>query len=212
MCGRYTVSGSDIAGLRRRFGLDERIEVRQRFNVAPGDDVVTVGPGGGALLRWGFLRDNAYTTINARAESLVERPTWRTALHEGRCLVIADGFYEWQRRAGGDGLHKQPYWITRADRRPFAFAGLASPWGTCAIVTTTATPELLDLHDRMPVMLDPALERRWLSPDTSADEALSMLRPFEDTAHVPVGTAVNDARYDGPACLDPAPPPPPTLF
>lgn len=209
MCGRYTVSGSDIAGLRQRFGLDESVEVRRRFNVAPGDDVLTVGPGGGTLLRWGFLKDSAYTTINARAESLVERPTWRSALHEGRCLVIADGFYEWQK--GPDG-RKQPFWITRADRRPFGFAGLASPWGTCAIVTTSSTPQLSDLHDRMPVMLDPALEARWLATDTSADEALTMLAPFPDTTHVPVGTAVNDARYDGPACLDPAPPPPPTLF
>lgn len=209
MCGRYTVSGSDVAGLRQRFGLDEGLEVRRRFNVAPGDDVLTVGSDGGRLLRWGFLRDSAYTTINARAESLVERPTWHTALHEGRCLIIADGFYEWQSTSGG---RKQPYWITRSDRRPFAFAGLASAWGTCAIVTTTATPDLADLHDRMPVMLDPGLEERWLAAETSADEALSLLTPFADTVHVPVGSAVNDARCDGPACLEPAPPPPPTLF
>lgn len=209
MCGRYTLAGADIPGLRLRFGLDERVEVRRRFNVAPGDPVLTVGAGGGALLRWGFLRDSAYTTINARAESLLERPTWRSALHEGRCLVIADGFYEWQRRADGS---RQPFWITRSDRRPFAFAGLASPWGSCAIVTTAATARLAPLHDRMPVVLDPALEARWLAEETGADEALAMLTPFEDTAHVAVGTAVNDARYDGPACLEPAPPPPPTLF
>jgi putative SOS response-associated peptidase YedK len=209
VCGRYTVAGSHPDELRARFGLDERVEIRQRFNVAPGDDVLAVTPRGGTELRWGFLRDNAYSTINARAESVAERPTWRTALAEGRCLIVADGFYEWRR--GADG-RKQPYWITRADRAPFAFAGLASPWETCAIVTTTATPRLTDLHDRMPVILPPDAEERWLDPDTSPEAAQELLVPFAETEHVAVGTAVNDARYDGPACLDPAPPPDPTLF
>ncbi|MCW2992055.1 MAG: response-associated peptidase [Solirubrobacterales bacterium] len=209
MCGRYTVSTGDLAGLRSRFGLDERVEVRRRFNVAPGDEVVAVTPAGGTLLRWGYLRDNAYTTINARAESLLDRPTWRTALTESRCLIVADGFYEWQKRPDG---RKQPFWITRADRAPFAFAGLASPWGTCAIVTTSATPELTDLHDRMPVILEPDAEEAWLAPQTAKEAAMDMLRPYAQTTHVPVGSAVNDARYDGPECLDPAPPPDPTLF
>ncbi len=161
MCGRYTLATGDLAGVRTRFGLDESLEVRQRFNVAPGDDVLAVTPEGGALLRWGYLRDNAFTTINARAESLTERPTWRAALHDGRCLVIADGFYEWRREPDG---RKQPFWITRTDHAPFAFAGLASPWGTCAIVTTAATPALAELHDRMPVILEPAEETAWLDP------------------------------------------------
>lgn len=209
MCGRYTVAGGDIAGLRARFGLDERVDIRRRYNVAPGDEILAVTPGGATLLRWGFLRDNAYTTINARVESLLDRPTWRNALGEGRCLVVADGFFEWQKRPDG---RKQPFWITRADHAPFAFAGLASPWGTCAIVTTTATDRLADLHDRMPVILEPDAEPAWLAPRTPEDRALSLLRPFEDTIAIPVGTAVNDAHYDGPACIEPAPPPDPTLF
>jgi putative SOS response-associated peptidase YedK len=209
VCGRYTLSTGDLGGVRSRFGLDERVDVRQRFNVAPGDEILAVTPAGGAQLRWGFLRDNAFTTINARAESLLERPTWRTALRDGRCLIVADGFFEWQ--AGADG-RKQPHWITRSDRAPFAFAGLASPWGTCAIVTTEATQRLAPLHPRMPVMLDPGAEEAWLSPDVGPGEAHTLLRSFEDTAAVPVGTAVNDARFDGPACLDPAPPPPLSLF
>lgn len=209
MCGRYTVSGSDIDGLRQRFGLDESVAVRRRFNVAPGDDVLTVTPEGGRELRWGFLKDSAYTTINARAESLLEKPIWRGAVHDGRCLVVADGFFEWQRMPDG---RKQPYWITRADRAPFAFAGLASPWGTCAIVTTRAAPSIAELHDRMPVMLDQDGEERWLSAGTSADEALALLRPFTAVDHMAVGMAVNDARRDGPECLAPAPPPAPTLF
>jgi len=197
VCGRYTIAGGDITGLRARFGLDERVEVHRRFNVAPGDEILAVTPAGGTMLRWGFLRDNAYTTINARAESLLDKATWRKALDDSRCLIVADGFYEWQKRPDG---RKQPFWITRTDRAPFAFAGLASPWGTCAIVTTAATEQLAPLHDRMPVILPPGAEQAWLAkPDTS------LLRPFEDTTALAVGTAVNDARYDGPACLEPAP-------
>src|SRR5690349_11921368 len=187
MCGRYSVSGSDIAGLRQRFGLDERVEVRQRFNVAPGDEVLAVRPDGGTLLRWGFLRDSAYTTINARAESVMERPIWRNALDGNRVLIVADGFYEWQKQPNG---RKQPFWITRADHAPFAFAGLASDWGTCAIVTTAAAPEIAELHDRMPVMLEQGAEDTWLAPRTSLDSVAALLRPYEDTVAVPVGAGV----------------------
>jgi putative SOS response-associated peptidase YedK len=209
VCGRYTLATGDLAGVRARFGLDERVDIRQRFNVAPGDEVLAVTRDGATLLRWGFLRDNAYTTINARAESLVGRPTWRAALREGRCLVVADGFYEWRREPDG---RKTPHWITRADHLPFAFAGLASNWGTVAIVTTGATAQLAELHDRMPVMLTPDAEQEWLAGRTSPEAATELLVPFDDTAAVPVGPAVNDARYDGPECLAPAPPPDPTLF
>src|SRR3954451_7007803 len=161
MCARYTLATGDLAGVRARFDLDERVELRRRFNVAPGDEVVAVTRDGGSLLRWGFLRDNAYTTINARAESLESRPTWRAALAESRCLVIADGFYEWRREPDG---RKTPHWITRADHLPFAFAALASNWGTVAIVTTAASPGLVELHDRMPVILPPDAEQPWLAP------------------------------------------------
>lgn len=209
MCGRFTLATADLGAVRQRFGLDERVELRRRFNVAPGDDVVAVTPAGGALLRWGYLRESAYTTINARAESLSQRPTWRQALRERRCLVLADGFYEW--RSEPDG-RRTPHWITRADRAPFAFAGLASPWGTCAIVTTAASERLASLHARMPVMLEPGEERAWLARATPQDELAGMLDGYEQTAAVAVGSAVNDARCDGPECLAPAPPPPAALF
>lgn len=204
MCGRFTVSTGALSGVRSRFGLDERVEVRQRFNVAPGDDVLAVTPAGGTLVRWGFLRDRALTTINARAESLLDRPTWSRALRDGRCLIVADGFYEW--KPGADG-RKQPYWITRSDHAPFAFAGLASPWGTCAIVTTAATERLAPLYPRMPVMLEQADEEPWLSGAVAPEQARALLRGYEETAAVAVGTAVNDARFDGPACLAPVPAP-----
>ncbi len=210
MCGRFTQAQTDVGAIRVRFGLDEGIEVRTRYNVAPGDDVLTVADGNaGALLRWGFLRDSAYTTINARAETLLERTVWRGPLDTARCLIVADGFYEWRKDAGG---RKQPFWIARGDRAPFAFAGLASPWGTCAIVTTAATDRLVDIHPRMPVMLGQEAEEAWLDREIGAAEAHQLLDAYEDTIAVPVGHAVNDARYDGPGCLEAAPEPPPTLF
>jgi putative SOS response-associated peptidase YedK len=208
VCGRYTQTIDDGPALRMRFGLGASVPVRPRWNVTPGDEVLTAGRDGGELRRWGFLRDSAYTTINARAETLMARPIWRTALDEGRCLIVADGFYEWHAENG----RKQPYWIARADRAPFAFAGLASPWGTCAIVTTAATERLAGLHARMPVMLDQGAEQAWLSPELGAAEVHALLGGYEDTIAVPVGPAVNDARFDDPACLAPAPEPPPTLF
>src|SRR3954466_2567715 len=147
--------------MRGRFLLGEALEVRQRFNVAPGDDVVTVttskeGDPRGELLRWGLVPFWAkdpkvgYKMINARAETVAEKPAFRDALKTRRCLVVADGFYEWQPRpdlgAGGWGARKQPFHITRADGAPFAFAGLWASWHgagdealrTCTIITTAA--------------------------------------------------------------------------
>ncbi len=137
-----------------------------------------------------------------------------------RCLIVADGFYEWQAREGGP---KQPFHVTRTDRAPFAFAGLWSVWArgtadelrTCTIVTTAANVRLAPVHPRMPVILDPELEGEWLDPATRPDRALALLHGLGavETALRPVGTAVNDARYDGPACLDdPAPPAQAVLF
>jgi putative SOS response-associated peptidase YedK len=225
MCGRYTLAGTEPFDLRARFPLGDHVEVRRRFNVAPGDDVVAVttsreGAPRGELLRWGLVPHwagdarSGYKMINARAESLAERPAYRDAFRNRRCLVLADGFYEWQARPG---MPKQPWWITRADGAPFAFAGLWSTWRdgeaslrTCAIVTTRASPSLLELHDRMPVILPPHTEAAWLDPGAEPDELRELLVPLPDSASSrrPVGPAVNDARCDGPECLDPPPPEP----
>jgi putative SOS response-associated peptidase YedK len=233
VCGRYTLATPDPGALRARFPLGERVEIRRRFNVAPGDDVVTVttdreGAPRGEVLRWGLVphwatdAQSGYKMINARAETIAERPAYRDAFRTRRCLIVADGFYEWQPRPG---LPKQPWWITRSDGAPFAFAGLWAIWHgpedavlrTCAIVTTHASPLLRELHDRMPVILPPSAETLWLDPGAAAGELMELLLPFPDdqTARRPVGTAVNDARFDGPECLDPpqgGESPPPTLF
>jgi putative SOS response-associated peptidase YedK len=224
VCGRYSLATPAQNDLRARFGLGESLEVRQRFNVAPGDDVLTVttskeGEPRGALLRWGLVphwaKDPAtgFKMINARAETVAERPAYRDALRTRRCLVVADGFYEWQTREGAPAkARKQPWHVTRGDGAPFAFAGLWAIWHgagdevlrTCTIITTDANDTLRDVHDRMPVILpDQAAEEAWLDHGTPPPVLAELLAPLPDalTARRAVGPAVSDARYDGPDCL-----------
>jgi putative SOS response-associated peptidase YedK len=210
MCGRFTLAGANPAELRARFPLGESIEIRERFNVALGDDFVAVtttkeGKPRGELLRWGLVphwaedERTGYKMINARLETIHERAGFRDARH---CLIVADGFYEWEQLP----TRKQPWWVTRADGRAFAFAGLwttrrredGSQLRSCSIVTTAAFPSIEHIHDRMPVILTPSGEEPWLhsgEPPRGVIEGELKL-----TA---VGNAVNDARHDEPDCLDP---------
>jgi putative SOS response-associated peptidase YedK len=230
MCGRYSLATPAGNDLRSRFMLGESLEIRQRFNVAPGDDVVTVttsqeGEPRGELLRWGLVPFWAkdpkvgYKMINARSETVAEKPAFRDALKTRRCLVVADGFYEWQPRTDRSG--KQPFHVTRADGAPFAFAGLWASWHgddghggdhairSCTIITTDANDKLRDIHDRMPVILpDAAAEQAWLEHGTPPELLPELLLPLPDdlTARRAVGPAVGDARHDAPDCLDDAPP------
>jgi putative SOS response-associated peptidase YedK len=225
MCGRSTLAGPDPSALRERFALGDRIAVRRRFNVAPGDDVVAVttdrdGTPRGDVLRWGLVpswardpRSLGLKLINARAETMATNGAFRGAFERQRCLVVADGFFEWERRPGRP---KQPYWVTRADGAPFAFAGLWTSWRgddgveplrTCAIVTTTPSAGIAHIHDRMPVMLEPGAEEVWLDHATPPGALRALCVPCDATATVAVGPAVNDARHDEPDCLrwaDPA--------
>ena len=216
MCGRYTLAGTTPDQLRERFPLGESVEIRRRFNVAPGDDVLAVvmrdGAPRGALLRWGLVPPWAddpkvgFKMINARAETVAEKPAYRDAFQRRRCLVIADGFYEWQR----DGA-RQPFHVQRSGGEPFAFAAIGSAWKdprgewlrSCSIVTTTANELVAPIHPRMPVILEPTDESVWLDPETPAERAQELLRPLPVglTRVRPVSKAVNDARYDGPECL-----------
>jgi putative SOS response-associated peptidase YedK len=219
MCGRFTLAQTDPSQLRVRFPIGERLEVRRRYNVAPGDDVLAVvrreeSHPEGALLRWGLVpywakdpREMAVKTINARAETIAERPAYRDAFARRRCLIVADGFYEWS--AG------TPHWITLEDGGPFAFAGLWATWRpkgddeveplrSCSIVTTAAADAVRDLHDRMPVILAAGSEDAWLDPATPEAELHELLAaPATRLANRPVSRAVNDARHDEPDCLDP---------
>jgi putative SOS response-associated peptidase YedK len=241
VCGRYSLATPAGNDLRARFALGEALEVRQRFNVAPGDEIVAVttskdGEPRGSLLRWGLVPFWAkdvkvgYKMINARAETIAEKPAFRDALETRRCLIVADGFYEWQSIPGRP--RKQPWHITRTDGAPFAFAALWAIWHggdgdeplrSATIITTEANQRLADIHDRMPVMLpDQAAEDAWLAHETPRELLGELLVPLPDalTARRAVGPAVSDARHDGPDCLDDADPdaeatdgaPAPTLF
>jgi putative SOS response-associated peptidase YedK len=231
VCGRYTLANPNPAEVRTRFRLAESVEVRRRYNVAPGDQVLAVttnreGVPRGESLRWGLVPswakkpETGLKMINARVETVAERPAFRRAFERYRCLVIADGFYEWRPTPGAP---KQPFHITRADGGVFAFAGLWSIWyapdgaqlRTCAILTTTANTAIAVLHDRMPVILAPDAEAEWLELATPAARVAEILRglPAQETALQPVGMAVNDARCDGPECrAPPLPDPQATLF
>jgi putative SOS response-associated peptidase YedK len=219
VCGRYTLAAPDPASLRARFGIGESVQVRRRYNVAPGDDVLAVttdraGTPRGELLRWGLVPtwakrpDTGLKMINARVETVSERPAFRRAFERFRCLIPADGFYEWRPTPGGP---KQPFHITRADGEPFSFAGLWSIWHgpeeatlrTCTVLTTAANSAIAPLHDRMPVILASDHEDEWLDTSTPADRLDTILSglPAQRTALAEVGFAVNDARYDGPECL-----------
>ena len=221
MCGRYSLATPNPADVRARFPIGESVEIRRRYNVAPGDEVLAVttdreGNPRGELLRWGLVPtwakspDTGLKMINARVETVAERAAFRSAFERYRCLIIADGFYEWQRQAARP---KQGFHITRSDGGVFAFAGLWSIWHddqnegntlrTCTILTTAANPTIASLHDRMPVILAPGNESAWLEqsrPTESLRDLLAGLNAAE-TAVRPVGPAVNDARYDGPECL-----------
>jgi putative SOS response-associated peptidase YedK len=224
MCGRYSLAASDPFDVRARFPIGESVEVRRRYNVAPGDEVLAVtadkqGHPRGELLRWGLVPswsespDTGLKLINARVETAAERPAFRRAFERYRCLIIADGFYEWRPGAGGKGFPKQPFHIARADGELFSFAGLWSIWHggdgstvrSCTILTTAANAAIASLHDRMPVILAARDESAWLDTSTPPGALGDILGglPATETGLTEVGLAVNDARYDGPECLAP---------
>ena len=221
MCGRYTLATPNPAEVRGRFPIGETVDVRRRYNVAPGDEVLAVttdkeGRPRGELLRWGLVPswakqpNTGLKMINARVETVGERPAYRRAFERYRCLIVADGFYEWRRLPTGT---KQAFHIARADGGLFAFAGLWSIWHgedgqtlrTCTILTTAANTAIAPLHDRMPVILAPEAESAWLEPADSPERLRRLLGGLDPdgTGLRPVGPAVNDARYDGPDCLAP---------
>ena len=220
MCGRYTLTDPDPRLLRFRFGLTEAAEIDQqpRYNVAPTDPVLAVrlnqqGELQPGILRWGLIPHYAdpetfeRLLINARAETVAEAPAFRDAFQTHRCLIVADGFYEWRAEETG----KKPVWITRPSREPFAFAGLwaaarrsdGSDLHSCAIVTCEPGEVVAPIHDRMPVILDHDAEPVWLDPEESAQELQDLLIPADELLVTEVSDAVNDVRQDGPALIEP---------
>ena len=221
MCGRYSL-GITPDEVERRFGFAELVETRippvpPRWNVAPSQQVpIVVERVGGRTLqlaRWGFrptwMRDEGKRppSINARAETLLERPMFRGALGKGRCILPADGFYEWAPVPGAKV--KQPWHFRLRDGGLFGFAGLYAGQGdeaTCAIITTSANELLAPIHNRMPVILDPEDEALWLDPDvTDPSAALPCLRPYpaELMEGYTVASLVSSVRNDGPELVRP---------
>ena len=220
MCGRYTLTDPDPRLLRFRFGLTESAEIEQepRYNVAPTDPVLVVrlnseGVREPGVLRWGLIPHRAdpdsfdRLLINARAETVAEASAFRDAFLTHRCLILADGLYEWRAEETG----KKPVWITRPSHEPFAFAGLwaaakrpdGSSVHSCAIVTCEPGEVVAPIHDRMPVILDQDAEPAWLDPDTSPDQLQALLVPTDKLAVTDVSDAVSDVRQDGPALIEP---------
>ena len=220
MCGRFTQI-TDPQLLAERFGIELPGAPDPRYNVAPSQHVLGIKHRDGvrqiAIIRWGLVPSWAkdpkigFKMINARAETVAEKPAYRTLLRRSRCLILADGFYEW--RVDPDGV-KRPVHFTLASGEPFAFAGLRAYWRdaesgeeieSCTIITTTANDLVAPVHDRMPVILPRALEEVWLSPEVEAPEAANLLLPYAARLMhaADASTLVNSAKNNGPELLDP---------
>jgi putative SOS response-associated peptidase YedK len=221
MCGRFTLR-TPASELVEIFRLVRSMEVSPRYNIAPTQPVAAVrerptGRREMIPLHWGLVpwwskdRHGAARMINARSETVATRPAFRNLFRSHRCLIPADGFYEWQKTAGRS---KQPYFISLRDGRPFAFAGLWDRWQgadssvleSCTILTTDTNDLLRELHDRMPVILNSEDYDRWLSPESGDPEqpnALLAPYPSERMQLWPVSTVVNNARNDAPDCIRP---------
>jgi putative SOS response-associated peptidase YedK len=219
MCGRFTLR-APAAAVRDFFPLfDVPEDLEARYNVAPTQAVLTVRAGEGGKqewvrLRWGLVPAWAddpsigNRLINARSETAASKASFRSAFRGRRCLVLADGFYEWQKLPGG----KQPFYFRLRDGRPFAFAGLwerwekgAKPLETCTLLTTDANELVRPVHDRMPVILPPAAFGPWLDAATAPPDLQALLAPYpaEGMTGHPVSARVNNPRNEGPLCVAP---------
>lgn len=216
MCGRYTLR-TPPADWAPTFDVEPPPDLQLRFNIAPTQEAPIVrldaeGRREAVLARWGLIPSWAddpsvgSRMINARCETAATLPAFRQAFERRRCLVPADGFYEWR----SEGKRKQPVYVCRVDRRPWAFAGLWESWRhqelrieSFTILTTDANPALQSLHTRMPVILHAADYPRWL--DGPTQDVAPLLRPYPESelTHFAVNPAVNRATYDAPDCLEP---------
>lgn len=224
MCGRFALL-SPGETLLATFEVEttplDLAQLGPRYNVAPTQPVLAVRTAGPhaqkelTFFRWGLVPSWAQDLkmgarmINARSETVAEKPAFRAAFKRRRCLIPADGFYEWQKQNG----RKQPMFIHLTDQRPFAFAGLWETWQspdggeleTCTILTTTPNELMEPIHNRMPVILSPEDYDEWLHPGTSPQTGLHLLRPFPagQMAAYPVSPHVNSPANDDPACIAP---------
>lgn len=222
MCGRFTLT-VDPADLKEAFGdFIFPTQFAPRYNIAPSQPVLAIpneGKNKADFFLWGLIpswaKDPTIASklINARGETIAEKPSFRGSFKYKRCLIPADGFYEWKAEAGRKT--KTPYFIHMKDRKPFALAGLWDEWHspdgnairTCTIITTTPNALMADLHNRMPVILDKSQFADWLNPmPQTAENLLHLIQPFPDgkmSAH-PVSTLVNAPSNDRAELITPA--------
>jgi len=221
MCGRYTHTPGQIRDVRIQLNLDEIFVCPPRYNIAPGQDAPVIVNVDGKIrpkmMRWGLVpswaRDPAIGNrmINARAETVAEKPAFKRLIGKRRCVVLADGFYEWRR----EGKRKVPMRIVLKDKQPFGFAGLYDVWKqpeggelcSFTIITTEANDLLRPIHDRMPVILDRACEDRWLDQGLTESKLLTpLLQPFPPDLleAYEVSPIINSPANDRPECIEPA--------
>ncbi len=221
MCGRFIIE-ADAAAIRKAFKLNEvKVPIRPSYNIAPTQNVTTVVQRDGErvleTMRWGLIpvwakeMSIGARMINARAESIADKPSFKRPLKKQRCLIIADGFYEWQKT----GAAKTPMFIYCKPKGPFAFAGLYDTWQSpsgeaitsCAIITTHANELMQPFHDRMPVILPKKAYDFWLDPaQEDLGELTALLQPYPADKMIayPVSTLVNSIRNNSLANIHPA--------
>lgn len=221
MCGRFTLT-VDPKTLAEAFaGVEPPAGLGPRYNIAPSQAVAVIAnnnPHQIEFFQWGLIpawaKDPGIGNrmINARAETLAEKPSFKTAYQRRRCLVLADGFYEWRKESDKS---KTPLYIRLKSGQPFAFAGLWETWQpagdppilSCTIITTTPNELMAEIHNRMPVILSPEVYEAWLDPaEQSPNQLNGLLRPYpaELMTAYPVSKLVNNPKNDAPACIEPA--------
>ncbi|HEY9670414.1 MAG TPA: SOS response-associated peptidase [Waterburya sp.] len=221
MCGRFSQS-QPAEAIAQAFQVAEVPPLKPRFNIAPTQAVGAVLKPSGhkdrqfQMLHWGLIPRWAKDPkmgarlINARAETVAEKPAFKSAFQRRRCLVVADGFYEWQ--AQENQKHKQPFYFRLKDGRPFAFAGLWEHWEdankeaieSCTFITTEANELMQPIHNRMPVIVAPQDYDLWLDPEVKTPELLQLLRPYssDEMMAYPVSQAVNKPSNDSAQCIE----------
>lgn len=218
MCGRFALKNPQA--IKAAFEVGELPDdLTPRYNIAPSQDIAIIrfSPSGRQLTmaRWGLIPswtkelNTKYSTINARADTVDTKPTYRVPFKHHRCLIPADGFYEWKEEGG----IKRPHHIGMKDGRPFAMAGLWDVWKgpegdvlSCSIIVTEANPFMQQLHDRMPVILQPTDYEQWLDPDNQDTARLKQLlipATGDTLTEWPVSRMLNNPRNEGPQCAEP---------
>jgi len=220
MCGRFALKAPPRT-IQQHFGLPETVDLSPRYNIAPSQDVAVIRHLSGRgyrqldMLRWGLIPGWAkdmkisYRMINARAETLAQKPAFRTAFKKRRCIIAADGFYEWLH----SGKTKQPFFVHMKNSAVFGFAGLWESWNSpegstvesCTVITTSANDLVRKIHDRMPVILHSARYEAWLQDSTKVETLQQLLMPYPaaEMEIYRVSSEVNSPKNDTMECIIP---------